>query len=110
MPCGAGSSTRSLLFYCTLLISPRNFLLQCPGRIHWRIAKSQNLHIIYILFAIICYYLLFCCYYLLLFTYYSDLNLRQDDLAKNMHTQNKNGHGTTLGRPFGAFRVPTKIV
>ena len=41
---------------------------------------------------------------------FTDFNLRQDDLATNMHTYNKNGHGTTLGRPFGAFRVPTNIL
>jgi len=37
-------------------------------------------------------------------------NLRQDDKVKKMEIQNKNGYGTTLGRPFWAFRVPTKIL
>ena len=40
----------------------------------------------------------------------TDSEIRMVDPIQNLTFWDKMGHGTTLGRPFGAFRVPTKIL
>ena len=39
---------------------------------------------------------------------FADSEIRMVDGIHNLAFFDKMGHGTTLGRPFGAFRVPTK--